>query len=977
MSVLLERKANIEHRAKTGLTPLMEAASGGYVEVGKVLLDKGADVNAAPVPSSRDTALTIAADKGHHKFVELLLSRKALVDVKNKKGNSPLWLACNGGHLEVVQHLVHAKADVDSQDNRKVSCLMVAFRKGHIKVVKWLVKHVVQFPSQQDCSRCLSTIADKELLKKCQVCMEIIDGARENQAAEANRNADNLLLELDREKSLEESRKAAAARKREKKKQKKKKRQAAEDTREESNEASDSQQPEEILSKTDKDVEDAYETIVSFGNASSEEVIENPAKKVKQNKKSGKDKKASCRVEQVPIKNCLRPVEEASKSLITESKLCEVEVQQQLQSTTSQSISCTALSIVKNNMNSQNNKKDLSKFVLSSYSSGIGDLDDFGMLPTDIKNTATSAMSLHKEKSSAKETQRCKMVVASSAAVKTHKGSTLSSPKKIARKDEGWKEVTRKCKRITVPGKAISRIIGRGGCNINAIREESGAHIDLDKVKNSADGVVTIKGSVEATKLAYDLIEALIRETDKDIEQLIPLFKNKASTSNSCISLTKSNASSKLNSSNSTISFSGITNPGKQNNILTSVGSLVSNAGITSVWNRSSKTSTASKSEPIASFTIGAWSPSVHDSAKLPSSSCTAISSQAVIQNVSTSDSFAGSITNAFTSLKITAGLLSSNEFPSSQVNSTTTYKVTSSLWDNQMVKPEASSVTVAMPIMSGGNSGSKHSTSAESVQMIPQYSPFKTFFTSSSLLGRDSVKTNFSGSGICASRIPITLPTEITVDSALQAKAPGYRPPVSNVSSSLSPRKASTDGPSGKDSMKLNSFPNIEEKMKIPSTKPLNVDARVSSISDGVEIEVSTESAVPFLGMPVLSSHNHREEYISSKNPMTLPHIDSNLNPNAPDFTSKTSLEFGPKMITTGPQVHSYYPTQVSLPSYSLFSSSLSDIRFPQEMKSVTYPLTSGVVSSVKEIPAGVSQTVASAVDCDSIYGMIASGIC
>lgn len=60
---------------KTGLTPLMEAASGGYVEVGRVLLSKGADVNATPVPSSRDTALTIAADKGHCRFVELLLTK--------------------------------------------------------------------------------------------------------------------------------------------------------------------------------------------------------------------------------------------------------------------------------------------------------------------------------------------------------------------------------------------------------------------------------------------------------------------------------------------------------------------------------------------------------------------------------------------------------------------------------------------------------------------------------------------------------------------------------------------------------------------------------------------------------------------------------------------------------------------------------------------------------------------------------------
>ena len=74
VSLLLDRKANVEHRAKTGLTPLMEAASGGYVEVGRVLLDKGADVNAPPVPSSRDTALTIAADKGHYRYKNLNLS---------------------------------------------------------------------------------------------------------------------------------------------------------------------------------------------------------------------------------------------------------------------------------------------------------------------------------------------------------------------------------------------------------------------------------------------------------------------------------------------------------------------------------------------------------------------------------------------------------------------------------------------------------------------------------------------------------------------------------------------------------------------------------------------------------------------------------------------------------------------------------------------------------------------------------------
>ena len=78
----------------------MEAASGGYAEVGRVLLDHGADVNAAPVPASRDTGLTIAADKGHYNFCEVVVARGANVEARNKKGATPLWLACNGEYCK-------------------------------------------------------------------------------------------------------------------------------------------------------------------------------------------------------------------------------------------------------------------------------------------------------------------------------------------------------------------------------------------------------------------------------------------------------------------------------------------------------------------------------------------------------------------------------------------------------------------------------------------------------------------------------------------------------------------------------------------------------------------------------------------------------------------------------------------------------------------------------------------------------------
>lgn len=67
---------------------------------------------------------------GDHTAISCILScRGAHIDVRNKKGNTPLWLAANGGHFDVVQLLVQAGADVDAADNRKITPLMAAFRK--------------------------------------------------------------------------------------------------------------------------------------------------------------------------------------------------------------------------------------------------------------------------------------------------------------------------------------------------------------------------------------------------------------------------------------------------------------------------------------------------------------------------------------------------------------------------------------------------------------------------------------------------------------------------------------------------------------------------------------------------------------------------------------------------------------------------------------------------------------------------------
>ena len=56
----------------------------------------------------------------------------------------------------------------------------------------------------------------------------------------------------------------------------------------------------------------------------------------------------------------------------------------------------------------------------------------------------------------------------SGAAAATAGGRT--APADAAAATAGWKEVVRKSKKVSVPNNAISRVIGRGGSNINAIR---------------------------------------------------------------------------------------------------------------------------------------------------------------------------------------------------------------------------------------------------------------------------------------------------------------------------------------------------------------------------------------------------------------------------------------------------------------------------------------------------------------------------
>eukprot|EP00092_Neocalanus_flemingeri_P106095 GFUD01136081.1.p1 GENE.GFUD01136081.1~~GFUD01136081.1.p1 ORF type:complete len:2869 (+),score=812.68 GFUD01136081.1:304-8910(+) len=503
VSLLLDRKANVEHRAKTGLTPLMEAASGGYTEVGRVLLDKGADVNAAPVPSSRDTALTIAADKGHYRFVELLLSRGAQVDVRNKKGNSSLWLAANGGHLDVVQLLYSAGADIDSQDNRKVSCLMAAFRKGHSKVVKWLVKHVTQFPSDTELTRFIATISDKDLLKKTHQCLEIIRVAKERQASEANKAASILLEELEQEKTREESKKAAAARKREKKKRRKAEKRGKIEDEEEDIEDEDKEEMKENGDATTEDEKEKSPEINAEGDSGIDANSQGSAASNDKEEKTGKKKKNKKKNKEKNDKNSAdNNSEEKENNNLVANRGDSKE---------------KSPGDDEDRPDSRSDRNSQPRVPCTIEGHSIPEVDKTKSESGFIEPIRKGRNRVLRQSDSISEAK----VEAKAPPVNNSKKSSGAGGK-AAVPDAGWKEVVRKSKKVSVPSNAISRVIGRGGSNINAIRELSGAHIEVEKQsKGQGDRTILIKGSAEATRLANTWISAIIASPDKDLAEIV------------------------------------------------------------------------------------------------------------------------------------------------------------------------------------------------------------------------------------------------------------------------------------------------------------------------------------------------------------------------------------------------------------------------------------------------------------------------
>lgn len=127
--VLLEHGCNVNIHGIENGTPLLmecydpgERGSGSRVEVANLLLDFGADIEfLSPKPKNKYSgrtqdeyaALHLASEVGGLEMVRLLLSRGADIEAVGGTYGTPLQAAAAKGHKEVVKYLLNSGADVN------------------------------------------------------------------------------------------------------------------------------------------------------------------------------------------------------------------------------------------------------------------------------------------------------------------------------------------------------------------------------------------------------------------------------------------------------------------------------------------------------------------------------------------------------------------------------------------------------------------------------------------------------------------------------------------------------------------------------------------------------------------------------------------------------------------------------------------------------------------------------------------------
>lgn len=147
--VLIDAGADINEKTSDGLTLLhcVAQSPSGNKAVTELLIAKGLDVNAkytskGSVESQGATPLHSAVAKGNLEVAEVLIKNGAEVNAKcSNTRNTPLHWAARNDHKAVAELLIAKGADVNAKGTKGETPLDLAISKGNKELVDLLRKH--------------------------------------------------------------------------------------------------------------------------------------------------------------------------------------------------------------------------------------------------------------------------------------------------------------------------------------------------------------------------------------------------------------------------------------------------------------------------------------------------------------------------------------------------------------------------------------------------------------------------------------------------------------------------------------------------------------------------------------------------------------------------------------------------------------------------------------------------------------------
>jgi len=149
VEMIIKRGADVNMTSATGVNPLIVAVKCGYIDLVKILIDNGANVNVHEHFYFKGTPLHMAARIGRADIVKMLLNSGAEVDALDDWNRTPLaglaeqylLFGSSKKPLDILKMLIDAGADIEAVGSQGKSPLKMLVEDFEREAAKFLIQN--------------------------------------------------------------------------------------------------------------------------------------------------------------------------------------------------------------------------------------------------------------------------------------------------------------------------------------------------------------------------------------------------------------------------------------------------------------------------------------------------------------------------------------------------------------------------------------------------------------------------------------------------------------------------------------------------------------------------------------------------------------------------------------------------------------------------------------------------------------------